>query len=127
MFKIMYYYSTSASTKISKILANIQATNYISYEMIDLSTNGEYDREKEKRVYETDFKPKAKILKYRTGHPITVLRSRKARNYFVSTPGTVAISSPEGVEWYAIDEKKIFEFLRDVELRGQHVIDDRCK
>lgn len=75
--------------------------------------------EKEKAIYERDFKPSARLLKARTGDSITRLRSRKARHYFVSTPGTIAIVSDDGVEWYTLGNGEITQFLTSV-LAGGH-------
>ncbi len=78
MLTLKYYFSSKANENISKLLAGAMARHSIPCEMIDLSNYGAYDHEKEKTVYETDFKPRAKILKERTGAPITRLRSRKS-------------------------------------------------
>jgi hypothetical protein len=93
---------------------------------LDLSSNGEYDEEKENRVYERGFKPRAKILKKRTGELITRLRSRKARHYFVSTPGTIAVFRDGDIEWYTLGDEEIAKFLRMVLSKGYALLEECC-
>jgi len=92
----------------------------IKCEVIDLSTNQEYDSESEKQVYERYFKPRAKILKKRTGKSVfKALKSKRARNYFVSIPGTIAVFRNDQVEWYDIMPEEILSFLRNVVTQGE--------
>jgi hypothetical protein len=53
--------------EIRKILTEINKKHGIHSEISDLSRDGMFDPEKEKQVYERDFKPNAKVLKKRTG------------------------------------------------------------
>ena len=128
MLTLRYYFSGKANDQISKLLTDIKARHQITSDLLDLSTNGKYDSQKEKTAYESDFKPRAKVLKNRMGAPITIsLRSRKARNYYVSTPGTIAISSTAGVEWYTLGIDDIVGFLEEVLSRGYSVLEERSR
>ena len=110
-----------------RLLAEIRTRHNISHEVLDLSTNGAHDKEKEKQVYEAEFKPRAKVLKKRTGKPITQLRSRRARHYFVSIPGTIAVVRDGKVEWYAVGDTEIIEFLEMVLIKGHVLLEERCR
>ena len=69
---------------------------------------------------------KAKILKKRTGEPITRLRSRKAGHYFVSLPGTIAIVRDGQVEWYTIGVQEIINFVKKVLSNGHTFLRECC-
>jgi hypothetical protein len=127
MFKLRYYCQGEGKVEIRELLTDIKAKHGISYEISDLSRNGVYDEEKEKQVYEKDFKPRAKVLKKRTGEPITRLRSRRARHYFVSLPGTIAIIRDEKIEWYTLGNKKITMFLKTAQDKGYAFLEECCK
>lgn len=107
MVKIRYYCLGEGKKEIKDFLEDIKEKHNILYEIVDLSTNGQYDSEKEKEVYEKDFKPIAKILKEKLGRPITKLRSNKARGYYISLPGTLAIINEDNnIIWYVTIDKK---------------------
>jgi len=127
MFKLRYYCQSEGKVGIRELLTGIEAKHGITYEISDLSRNGAYDEEKEKQVYERDFKPRAKVLKKRTSEPITQLRSRRARHYFVSLPGTIAIIRDEKIEWYTLGDKKITMFLKAVLDKGYAFLEECCK
>lgn len=127
MLKLRYYCQGKGKEAIRKLLTDIDAKHGITYEILDLSANGEWDNEKEKIVYNKDFKLRARVLKKRTGIPITKLRSRRARNYFVSTPGTIAIVRDNKIEWYTFEENKIIEFLKEVLDKGYAFLEKLCK
>jgi len=127
MFKLRYYCQGDGTEGIRKILTDIEVRHGIRYEVSDLSRNGAYDEEKEKRVYERDFKPRSKVLKKRTGIPITQLRSRKARHYFVSLPGTITIIGDGEIEWYTLGDEEITEFLKAVLDKGYTILEEYCK
>ena len=127
MFKLRYYCQGAGKKEIRKILTDIQKKHGITYEILDLLKNGAYNQDREKEVYERDFKPRAKLLKQRTGEPITRLRSSKARNYFVSLPGTIAVIGNEKVEWYTIGDKDIMKFLNEVLDNGYNFLEECCK
>ena len=126
MITLRYYCKAEGSDEILKLLTEARAKHNILYEILDLSSNGEYDEEKEKRVYERDFKPRAKILKKRTGELITRLRSRKARHYFVSTPGTIAVVRDGDIEWYTLGDEEIAKFLMMVLSKGYALLEECC-
>lgn len=126
MFKLWYYCKAQGNKEIVELLAKAEAKHNIQYEILDLSRDGAYDEEKEKQVYERDFKPKAKILKKRTGEPITRLRSRKAGHYFVSLPGTIAIVRDGQVEWYTIGVQEIINFVKKVLSNGHTFLRECC-
>lgn len=114
MCTLRYYCQRPGDREILQLLQQIKDNHQISYEIIDLSTNGQYDQEKEKAAYEKDFKPRAKVLKKATGKSITNLRSAKHRNYYVSTPGTIALMKNDQMVWWTHIENDIKESLRDI-------------
>lgn len=119
MFKLRYYCKGKGNKEIVSLLVEIEKKQGIKYEIFDLSRNGEYDIEKEKQVYERDFKPRAKILKKRIGIPITKLRARGgAGRYYVSLPGTIAVINNGIVEWWTLEDSEIVKFLKTVLLNG---------
>ena len=125
MIGLRYYCQGQGSTEIARLLVEIRAKHNIHHEILDLSSNGAYDEEKEKQVYEAKFKPRAKILKKRTGEPITKLRSRRARHYFMSTPGTISVIRDGNVEWYAVGDREIIEFLNMLLIKGHALLEER--
>ncbi len=127
MIRLRYYCKAQGGDEILKLLTEVKAKHNIPYEVLDLSSNGEYDEEKERRVYERHFKPRAKILKKRTGESITRLRSRKARHYFVSTPGTIAIVRDGEIEWYTLGNEEIAKFLKMVLSKGHAFLEECCE
>lgn len=114
MYMLRCYCQGSGYEEILNLLRQIKAKCQIPYEIVDLSTNGKYDREKEKAAYEEDFKPRAKALKKATGVSITKLRSAKHRNYYLSIPGTVALMKNGQMVWWIQAENNIKEFLRNL-------------
>jgi len=127
MFKLRYYCQGKGDEGIRKLLVDIEAKYGITYEILDLSKNGAWDNEKDKLVYNNDFKPRVKVLKRRTGLRITKLRSRRARNYFVSNPGTIAIVRDEKIEWYTLGVEEIIKFLKKVLDKGYAFLEKLCK
>ena len=128
MVRLRYYCQGQGSSEVTRLLVEIRTRHNIPHEVLDLSSNGAYDEEKEKQVYEAEFKPRAKILKKRTGKPITKeLRSRRARHYFVSTPGTIAVVRDGKVEWYAVGDREIIEFLKMVLIKNHALLEERCQ
>ncbi len=88
MYKLRYYFSVEGNTEILQLLTDIKTNHGIENEIMDLSKNGKFDEEKEKDVYERYFKPRAKILKKRTGESIRNLRGGKGKKrYYISRPG----------------------------------------
>jgi hypothetical protein len=128
MITLRYYCRGQGNAEITRILAEIGTRHNIPREVLDLSSNGVYDQGKEKRVYEAEFKPRAKILKRRTGRPMAKeLRSRGARNYFVSTPGTMALVRDGKVESYTVGDGEIIEFLKMVLIKGHALLEERSQ
>jgi len=127
VFRLRYYCQGAGNQLIRKLLTDVESKHGIAHEISDLSTNGGYDEEKERQAYETYFKPRAKLLKKRTGEPITQLRSRRARHYFVSLPGTIAIVRDNETEWYTLGDEEIRKFLEAVLEKGHASIEERCK
>lgn len=117
MYMLRYYCQGAGNKEILNLLWQIKSKWQIPYEIMDLSTNGKYDREKEKAAYEKDFKPRAKVLKKAMGVSITKLRSRSG-NYFVSLPGTIALMKDGQSVWWLHIEGNIKEFLKNVLLTG---------
>ena len=118
MYMLRYYCQEPGDKEILNPLQQIKDKHQIPYEIMDLSTNGQYDREKEKATYEKDFKPQSKMLKRATGKSITELRSRKHRNYYVSRPGTIALMKNGQMVWWTLTQRDIKEFLQNVLLTG---------
>ncbi len=127
MFELRYYCQGEGKEEIRKLLTDVEAKHGISYETSDLTRNGAYDEDNEKKVYERDFKPRAKVLKKRTGEPITQLRSRRVRHYFVSLPGTIAIIRDKEIEWYTLGNEEITKFLKAVLSKGYAYLEECCK
>ena len=128
MFKLRYYWQGKGKEAIRKLLADIDAKYGIAYEILDLSKNGEWDNEKEKLVYNKDFKSRAKMLKKRTSTRIIELKSAgKSKHYYVSIPGTIAIVRDNKIEWYTFGDKKIIEFLKEVLDIGYAFLEKLCK
>ena len=118
MYILRYYCQGSGDKEILNLLRQVKGKWQITYEIMDLSTNGAYDREKEKAAYEKDFKPRAKALKKTTGVSITNLRSRRSGHYFVSMPETIGLMKDGQMAWWLHIEKNIKEFLRNLLLTG---------
>jgi hypothetical protein len=116
---LRYYCQGSGDKEILNLLRQIKDKQQLSYEINDLSTNGRYDPQKEKAVYQKDFKPGAKALKRTTGKSITALRSAKHGNYYVSMPGTIALIDKGQMTWWTHTEKDIKEFLQNLFLTGK--------
>ncbi len=127
MIRLRYYCKAQGSDEILKLLTEVRARHDIPCEVLDVSSNGEYDEEKERQIYERHFKPRARILKKRTGESITRLRSRKARHYFVSTPGTIAIVRDGEIEWYTLGNEEIAKFLKMVLSKGYALLEECCE
>lgn len=105
-----------------KLLEEIKEKHGVTHEILDLSRE-----EQERQVYERDFKPRARILKKRTGKPITKLRGAGGeRHYYVSIPGTIAIVRNGQVEWWTFTDSEITEFLRRVLSGGQVFLEELC-
>jgi len=118
MYTLKYYCQGSGDKEILNLLQQIKDKHQISYEIKDLSTNGQYDQAKEKAAYEKDFKPQAEVLTKTTGVSVTKLRSRSG-NYFVSKPGTIALMKDGQIIWWLHIEKDIKQFLQNLLLSGR--------
>ena len=89
---------------------------------MDLSEN-----EREKQVYERDFKPRAKILKKRTRESITKLRGAGGKHrYYISNPGTIAIIKDYQVKRWTYTISDIVNFLNQVLSQGQGFLEGLC-
>ena len=119
MYILRYYCQGSGDKEILNLLRQIKDKHQIAYEINDLSTNGQYDRMKQKAAYENDFKPRARALKRATGRRITELRSAKHGNYCVSIPVTIALIDNGQITWWTHTEKDIKEFLQNLLLTGK--------
>lgn len=128
MLKLRYYCKGEAKEEIQAFLTDIKSEHGIPYEILILSGKEIHDEEKEKQVYEGYFKPRAKILKKRTGKSIRELRGgRGKKHYYVSIPGTMAITVDEKIEWYTIGDKEIIKFLKLVLSNGYAYIEELLK
>lgn len=128
MVGLRYYCQGQGNAEATRLLREIRTRHSVPHEVLDLSSNGANDEQREKQVYEAEFIPRAKLLKKRTGKPLTMqLRSRRARHYCVSTPGTIAVVRDGKVEWYAVGDGEIVEFLEIVLIKGCAPLEDRCQ
>lgn len=129
MFKLRYYCQAKGKEELRELLMDIEAKHNISYETLDVSRNGAYDEEKERQVYERDFKPKARILKKRTGESIRKeLRGSKGKkHYYVSTPGTMTVVRDGEIEWYTVGDEEIIRFLKMVLSNGHVFLKECCR
>ena len=122
MLKLRYYCQGGGNTQIIRLLQEMKDKGDISYEIMDLS-----ESEKEKQVYERDFKPRAKILKKRTGESITKLRGAGGKHrYYISNPGTIAVIKDCQVEWWTYTISEIFNCLNRVLSQGQGFLEELC-
>lgn len=122
MFKLRYYCQGGGNREILRLLQGIKGKNRITYEVVSL-----LGQEQERQAYERDFKPRARILKKRTGKPITKLRGAGGeRHYYVSIPGTIAIVRNGQVEWWTFTDSEITEFLNRVLSEGQAFLEKLC-
>ncbi len=122
MVNLRYYCQGGGNREILRLLQGIKEKHRITYEISDLR-----GQEKEREVYERDFKPRAKILKKRTGKPITKLRGAGGeRHYYVSIPGTIAIVRNAQVEWWTYTIGEIKEFLDEVLVQDQAFLEKLC-
>ena len=122
MFKLRYYCKWTGDIEITRLLQEIKNKHNISYEIMNLS-----ESEREKQVYERDFKPRAKILKKRTGESITKLRGAGGKyRYYISNPGTIAIVKDNQVEWWTYAISEMLNFLNQVLSQGQGFLEELC-
>ncbi len=107
-FKLRYYspdYKKEIHEQILQLLAQIKSKDGIDYEIINLrmiknqySQDSYADEQHEKEIYESHFKPRARLLHQRVGESIRrALRSRSG-GYFVA--GIIAIIKNTQVEWF---------------------------
>jgi hypothetical protein len=115
---LRYYCRDEGNRMIRELLEEVKNELGIPYEVI----GGTYNELKDQETYEKDFKPRAKILKKRTGKSIRELRSRSG-HYFVSIPGTIAVIKNGLVEWWTLGDEDVIAFLKEV-LKGgrEHII-----
>ena len=119
MCMLRYYCKGAGDKEILNLLRQIERKHKISYEIEDLSTNGQYNQAKEKAAYEKDFKPRAKALKKATGLPITKLRSARRGRYYVSAPGTIGLLKNGQMIWWTHIENAIKVSLRNILTTGK--------
>jgi len=114
---LRYYCEGEGDRRIRDLLEEIKGKLGISYEII----GGPYNELRDKEVYERNFKPRAGLLKRRTGRSIRELRSRSG-HYFVSVPGTIAVIKNGLVEWWTLGNEDIIAFLKEVLKGGREYI-----
>ncbi|MDI6859226.1 MAG: hypothetical protein QMC85_01890 [Methanocellales archaeon] len=125
MFKLRYYlgetsYRRKENEKIANLLQEVKRKHGIDYEVFNLQImeDGYVNENHEKEVYETHFKPRAKVLKQRIGESLPrSLRSQRGRgHYYIS--GIIAILEDEQVGWYTCFEscKRFENFDKDVKV-----------
>jgi hypothetical protein len=126
MLKLRYYCQVEGEKDIRKLLEDINKKHAIPIEILKVKID---DQELEKQFYEWDFKPRAKLLKQRTGKSIRLLRAKRSGRYCISVPGTIAIISDEdeNVQWWASGNEDILNLLKEVLERGNDVLEKLCK
>ena len=123
MRSFVYYHSKKVPEELFTLLEQIKTRHGIPFELVNLQEN----QEREKWTYETQFKPRAHILKKRTGKSLyRELRGSKSHRYYISVPGTLAVFEENRIKWYALLHEAI-EFLREVLARGQVMLDEVCQ
>jgi hypothetical protein len=115
---LRYYCRDEGNKMIRELLEGVKNELGISYKII----GGPHSELKDKEVYEKDFKPRAGLLKRRTGRSIGELRSRSG-HCFVSVLGTIAVIKNGLVEWWTLGDEDVIAFLKEV-LKGgrEHII-----
>jgi hypothetical protein len=114
---LRYYCEGHGDRRIRDFLEEIKGKLGIPYEII----GGPHIELRDKEVYERDFKPRAKLLRRRTGRSIREMRS-KSGHYFVSVPGTIAVIKNGLVEWWTLGNEDIIAFLKEVLKEGGEYI-----
>jgi len=114
---LRYYCRDEGNRIIRELLEEVKNKLSILYEVID----GPYNELRDREVYERDFRPRAKILKKRTGRSIRELRSRRG-HYYVSIPGTIAVIRNGLVEWWTLGDEDIIAFLKELLKEGKKYI-----
>jgi len=109
---LRYYCKDEGNKVIRDLLEEAKIKLGISYEII----GGPYNELKDRETYERDFKPRARLLKKRTGKSIRELRSRSG-HYYISVPGTIAVIRNRLVEWWTLSDEDIITFLKEL-LKG---------
>lgn len=71
MSQFQYFCDGTGDSQIKDRLREIDEKWQLEYQLVDLSQNGEHDFGRNREVYKRDFKPRARILKRRTGESIT--------------------------------------------------------
>jgi len=127
--KLRYYYQKTTDKKILSLLKRIKKNWQIEYELLDLSRDRKYDPKIEKEIYEREFKPRAKLLKKRTGKSIRkeLRGGKRKKRYYVSTPGTIAIVIEGFVEWWTLGVEGIIKLLEEVLDQGITYIEELIK
>jgi len=114
---LRYYCRGEGNRIIRELLEEVRNKLSISYEVI----GGPYNELKDREIYERDFRPKAKVLKKRTGRSIRELRSRRG-HYYVSILGTIAVIRNGLVEWWTLGDEDIIAFLKELLEEGKEYI-----
>jgi hypothetical protein len=151
-FKLRYYAPIERNVpfqhkeryaEVIKILELIKSKHGIDYEVFGIrseviSGNRYVDEKHEKEIYETHFKPRARILNKRIGAPLPkCLRSRGGRGHYYIA-GVVAVLRNGLVEWFTCyescrDRFKMYDedlnigFLKAVLDVGLPLLEDLCK
>lgn len=118
------YFCENINPAIEKLLEKIKEKHEINFEIVQ---NKSWKKGKDKEIYEKYFKPRARILRKRTGKPITKLKSRKARHYFVSIPGTIALFVGDNLEYWEFATEEGIRFLEEVLGNGEERVNEMLK
>ena len=121
-FALCLYCDGPGDLLVKQRLAEIETKWGLVCEVVDLSHDGEHDFERNRVVYAKIFRPRAKVLKRRTGESIRSLRSHSGR-YYVSTPGALTIVRDGLVELFCIEPPKVLGVLNLVVSDGPAAIE----
>ncbi len=127
MLELRYYCRGSGPKEIGKLLDTVAEKCGLTYEIVSLSANGVYDRKREIQIFETDFKPRARVLSRRTGQSMVQLKLRGSGRHPSPLPDGLAITRGGTIEWFALGSQDIVDFLKDALKEGYGCLEERCK
>ena len=114
---LRYYCKDEGNKVIRDLLEEVRNKLGIPYKIV----GGPYNELKDREIYERDFKPRARLLKKRTGKSIRELMSRSG-HYFVSVSGTIAVIRIGLVEWWTLGDDYIIAFLKELLKEGREYL-----
>lgn len=136
-FKLCYFsphYKKEIHEQIIQ-LRKIKETHDIGYDIVNIMKNSQFgqnfhpDERHEKEIYETFFKPRARILNQRIGESIRKELRSNSGSYFIT--GVIAVTKNDKVEWYThytdkykeFDAESVLRFLKSLSVNGNNMLD----